>query len=83
MFGSVGTAGQRCTTTRRLLIHESRYEELVGRLIKAYAQVHIGNPLDQDILMGPLIDQVAVENYRAALDEIKKKVVKLCMVGEC
>ncbi len=73
VFGSVGTAGQRCTTTRRLLIHESRYEELVGRLVKAYAQVHIGNPLDQDVLMGPLIDQVAVESYRAALDEIKKE----------
>jgi len=73
VFGSVGTAGQRCTTTRRLLIHEARYEELVGRLVKAYAQVHIGNPLDQDVLMGPLIDQVAVESYRAALDEIKKE----------
>jgi len=73
VFGSVGTAGQRCTTTRRLLIHEVRYEELVGRLVKAYAQVHIGNPLDQDVLMGPLIDQVAVESYRAALDEIKKE----------
>lgn len=73
LFGAVGTAGQRCTTTRRLLIHESRYEELVGRLVKAYAQVHIGNPLEPDVLMGPLIDQVAVEGYRAALDEIKKE----------
>ncbi len=73
VFGAVGTAGQRCTTTRRLLIHESRYEELVGRLVKAYAQVHIGNPLEPDVLMGPLIDQVAVEGYRAALDEIKKE----------
>lgn len=73
VFGAVGTAGQRCTTTRRLLIHESRYDELLGRLVKAYAQVHIGNPLDPDVLMGPLIDQVAVEGYRAALDEIKKE----------
>lgn len=73
LFGAVGTAGQRCTTTRRLLIHESQYEELVGRLVKAYAQVHIGNPLEPDVLMGPLIDQVAVEGYRAALDEIKKE----------
>lgn len=73
VFGAVGTAGQRCTTTRRLLIHESRSEELVGRLVKAYAQVHIGNPLEPDVLMGPLIDQVAVEGYRAALDEIKKE----------
>lgn len=73
VFGAVGTAGQRCTTTRRLLIHESRYEELVFRLVKAYAQVHIGNPLEPDVLMGPLIDQVAVEGFRAALDEIKKE----------
>lgn len=73
VFGSVGTAGQRCTTTRRLFIHESRYDELVGRLVKAYAQVQIGNPLEKDVLMGPLIDPIAVECYRAALDEIKKE----------
>jgi aldehyde dehydrogenase (NAD+) len=73
VFGAVGTAGQRCTTTRRLIVHESRYEELVGRLVKAYAQVQMGNPLDKDVLMGPLIDQVAVEGYRTALDEIKKE----------
>lgn len=73
VFGAVGTAGQRCTTTRRLFVHESRYEELVGRLVKAYAQVPIGNPLEPDVLMGPLIDQVAVEGYRAAIDEIKKE----------
>lgn len=73
VFGAVGTAGQRCTTTRRLIVHESLYEELVGRLVKAYAQVQIGNPLEKEVLMGPLIDQVAVEGYRAALDEIKKE----------
>lgn len=73
VFGAVGTAGQRCTTTRRLFIHESRYEELVGMLVKAYAQVQIGNPLEKEVLMGPLIDQIAVESYRAALDEIKKE----------
>ncbi|MGQ0667358.1 MAG: L-piperidine-6-carboxylate dehydrogenase [Nitrospiraceae bacterium] len=73
LFGAVGTAGQRCTTTRRLFVHESRYDELVGKLVKAYAQVRIGNPLEPDILMGPLIDQVAVEGYRTALDEIKKE----------
>ncbi len=73
VFGAVGTAGQRCTTTRRLIVHESRYEEVVGRLVKAYAQVQIGNPLDKEVLMGPLIDQIAVEGYRAALDEIKKE----------
>jgi aldehyde dehydrogenase (NAD+) len=73
LFGAVGTAGQRCTTTRRLLVHESRSDELVGKLVKAYAQVHIGNPMEPEVLMGPLIDQAAVETYRAAIDEIKKE----------
>jgi aldehyde dehydrogenase (NAD+) len=73
LFGAVGTAGQRCTTTRRLLVHESRYEQLAGKLVKAYAQVRIGNPLEPDVLLGPLIDQAAVESYRAALDEVKKE----------
>jgi aldehyde dehydrogenase (NAD+) len=56
VFGAVGTAGQRCTTTRRLFIHEAVYEELVSRLKKAYASVTIGNPLDAETLVGPLID---------------------------
>jgi len=73
LFGAVGTAGQRCTTTRRLLVHESRAEELLDKLVKAYRQVRIGNPLDSDVLLGPLIDHVAVETYRAAIDEIKKE----------
>jgi aldehyde dehydrogenase (NAD+) len=73
VFGAVGTAGQRCTTTRRLLVHESRADELLDRLVKAYKQVRIGNPLDADVLLGPLIDHVAVETYRAAIDEIKKE----------
>jgi aldehyde dehydrogenase (NAD+) len=73
VFGAVGTAGQRCTTTRRLFVHESRYEELTSRLIKAYGQVRIGNPLDSNILMGPLIDQAAVQAYVFALEEIKKE----------
>jgi aldehyde dehydrogenase (NAD+) len=73
VFGAVGTAGQRCTTTRRLFVHASRAEELIGRLVKAYHQVQIGNPLEPSILMGPLIDQAAVESYRAAIDEIKKE----------
>jgi aldehyde dehydrogenase (NAD+) len=72
LFGAVGTAGQRCTTTRRLFVHESRYEQLVGKLVKAYGQVHIGNPLEPNVLMGPLIDQQAVERYRNALDEVQK-----------
>ncbi len=73
VFGAVGTAGQRCTTTRRVLVHESCADELLDRLVKAYKQVRIGNPLDADVLLGPLIDHVAVETYRAAIDEIKKE----------
>ncbi len=82
VFGAVGTAGQRCTTTRRLLIHESRYAELIPRLVNAYRQVRIGNPLASDILMGPLIDQVAVETYRSALDEIKKEGGEILWGGQ-
>ncbi len=72
-FGAVGTAGQRCTTTRRVFVHGSRYAELVGRLTNAYRQVRIGNPLEQNVLMGPLIDQASVEAYRTTLGEIKKE----------
>ena len=72
-FGAVGTAGQRCTTTRRVIVHESRMEELVGGLINAYRQVHIGNPLDEKTLMGPLINQAAVALYQKALDELRQQ----------
>ncbi len=72
VFGAVGTAGQRCTTTRRLFIHESRYDELVKRLVAAYEQVRIGNPLEPGVLMGPLIDQAAVDRYRDALQEAQR-----------
>ena len=67
LFGAVGTAGQRCTTTRRLVVHESRERELVARLATAYAQVRIGDPLEAGTLMGPLIDDAAVRNFEAAL----------------
>ena len=67
VFGSVGTAGQRCTTTRRVFVHNSRLAELEQRLIHAYRQVKIGNPLDPGTLMGPLIDPTAVERYLAAI----------------
>ncbi len=72
LFGAVGTAGQRCTTTRRLFVQERRYDELVQQLIRAYGQVRIGNPLDQGVLMGPVISQEAVDAYRAAIDEAVK-----------
>ncbi|MBM4128178.1 MAG: aldehyde dehydrogenase family protein [Nitrospira sp.] len=81
LFGAVGTAGQRCTTTRRLIVHESRYDELIGKLVKAYAQVHIGNPLEPNVLMGPLIDQQAVEGYRATLEEAQKEGGQLLCGG--
>ncbi len=67
VFGAVGTAGQRCTTTRRVFVHASRQEELEKRLVHAYGQVKIGNPLDAGTLMGPLIDAQAVERYKAAI----------------
>ncbi|MEM8485457.1 MAG: aldehyde dehydrogenase family protein [Bacteroidota bacterium] len=67
VFGAVGTAGQRCTTTRRLIIHESRYDELKNGLVNAYEQIRIGDPLDQNNHMGPLIDTDAVDAYNASI----------------
>lgn len=71
LFGSVGTAGQRCTSTRRVLVHESREAELTRKLVAAYGHVRVGNPLDPDVLMGPLIDRLAVERFLAAIEEAK------------
>jgi len=73
LFGAVGTAGQRCTTTRRLFVQETRYDELVSRLVAAYKQVQVGDPLKPGVLMGPLIDQAAVHAYREAIEEIQKE----------
>jgi aldehyde dehydrogenase (NAD+) len=67
VFGAVGTAGQRCTTTRRVLVHESRLAELEQRLVRAYGQVRIGDPLEPGTLMGPLIDGGAVRQFEAAV----------------
>ncbi len=71
LFAAVGTAGQRCTTLRRLIVHKSIADTLVDRLVDAYRQVRIGDPLDENTLMGPLISQTAVENMMAALAEAK------------
>ncbi len=71
LFGAVGTAGQRCTTTRRIIMHQSIARELTQRLVKAYQQVTIGNPLEDEILMGPLVNARAVEDMLAALETIK------------
>ena len=70
VFGAVGTAGQRCTTTRRLIIHESLYEVVKEKLKKAYGQLVIGNPLDAGVHVGPLIDKDAVEQYSFAQEKI-------------
>jgi aldehyde dehydrogenase (NAD+) len=67
VFGAIGTAGQRCTSTRRVLVHRSRAAELERRLVAAYGQVCIGDPLEPDTLMGPLIDAGAVSRYQAAV----------------
>jgi aldehyde dehydrogenase (NAD+) len=72
VFGAVGTAGQRCTTTRRVIVHESRLEELKERLVKAYGQVRIGDPLDPGTLMGPLIDEAAVDRVVKAAETVRK-----------
>jgi aldehyde dehydrogenase (NAD+) len=71
LFGAVGTAGQRCTTLRRLIVHESIHAELLPRLQAAYARVRIGNPLEPGTLVGPLIDAGAYESMQAALAEAR------------
>lgn len=71
LFGSVGTAGQRCTSTRRLIVHETVYEEVKSRLASAYKNLTIGNPLDEKFHVGPLIDKDAVEAYLSAIKKVK------------
>ena len=73
VFGSVGTAGQRCTSTRRIIAHSSIFGRLVDNLINAYKQVRIGDPLDKKTLMGPLIDQKAIDDFSNALEKVKKE----------
>ena len=81
VFGAVGTAGQRCTSTRRLIIHESIYETVKSSLIDAYSQLKIGNPLDESNHVGPLIDKDAVENYKKAIDSVKKEGGNIIVEG--
>ena len=71
VFGAVGTAGQRCTSTRRVIVQESISEILTDRLLNAYSQVNIGNPLEKGTLMGPLVNQGAVDSYLNALEKVK------------
>ncbi len=81
VFGAVGTAGQRCTSTRRLIIHENVYDEVKERLAKAYGQLRIGDPLDENIHVGPLIDTASVEIYSDALEKIGKEGGKFVVDG--
>ena len=82
LFGAVGTAGQRCTTTRRLLVHDQVREELLRRLIAAYQQVKIGNPLEPGVLMGPLINRQAVGEMQAALRALRDQGGRVLYGGE-
>ncbi|HKL03720.1 MAG TPA: aldehyde dehydrogenase family protein [Cryomorphaceae bacterium] len=81
VFGAVGTAGQRCTSTRRVIIHESIYDDVKNTLIKAYGQIKIGNPLDEKNHVGPLIDKDAVEQYSNALNQVEEEGGKILVQG--
>ena len=81
-FGAVGTAGQRCTTTRRLLVHESQYEPLLQRLVKAYGSLRIGDPRQPGVLMGPLIDEAAQKAMARALEQAQAQGGTVLCGGE-
>ena len=81
VFGAVGTAGQRCTSTRRLIIHENVYDRFVEKLTKAYQQIKIGDPLDANNHMGPLIDKDAVKLYLQSIEACKKEGGKFLIEG--
>ncbi len=82
VFGAVGTAGQRCTSTRRVLAHRSRFDELKHALVNAYRQVRIGDPLDPATLMGPLIDEASLERVLAACEAVRAAGGELLCGGE-
>ena len=81
-FGAVGTAGQRCTSTRRVIVHESIADEIRQRLLAAYKSVKIGDPLDRGTLMGPLIDQASVENVQRSIEKVKSEGGEVLYGGE-
>ena len=82
LFGAVGTAGQRCTTTRRLLVHQDMFEEVKERLVRAYDDISIGNPMDEGTLCGPLIDEAAVANMERSIAACKAEGGVLLRGGE-
>ncbi|MBI5370536.1 MAG: aldehyde dehydrogenase family protein [Sphingobacteriales bacterium] len=81
LFGAVGTAGQRCTSTRRLIIQEDVYETVKNKLVSAYQQLRIGDPLDQQNHVGPLIDKAAVQMYTGAIEQCKKEGGRFIVEG--
>ncbi|WP_299761375.1 aldehyde dehydrogenase family protein [uncultured Dokdonia sp.] len=81
VFGAVGTCGQRCTSTRRLIIHESIYDKVKDAIVAAYGQLRIGNPLDENNHVGPLIDTDAVANYNNALEQVVAQGGKIIVEG--
>lgn len=81
VFGAVGTCGQRCTSTRRLIIHESIYDKVKDAVVDAYGQLRIGNPLDENNHVGPLIDTDAVANYNNALEQVVAQGGKIIVEG--
>jgi len=82
VFGSVGTAGQRCTSTRRLFVHSTIYDQLKNRVVAAYQQIPIGDPLDSSTLMGPLIDEAAISNFEKAISQAQTEGGKVLAGGE-
>ena len=82
VFGAVGTAGQRCTSTRRLIVHEKVFDTVKEKLVKVYGTLKIGNPLDPNTLVGPLIDQEAVKNFTNALEKVKEEGGNILAGGE-
>ena len=82
LFGAVGTAGQRCTSTRRIIVQQNIYDQLIDKLKNAYTQVRIGDPLDNNTLMGPLVDQGAVDDFLAALEKVKMEGGEILCGGE-
>jgi aldehyde dehydrogenase (NAD+) len=82
LFGAVGTSGQRCTSTRRILVHEKIYDEFLQKLIDAYKSIPIGDPLNSDILMGPLVNQATMDIMLAAIEKIKAAGGKIIYGGE-
>ena len=81
VFGAVGTAGQRCTSTRRLIIHDSIYDQVIEKITTAYKQIRVGDPLDTNNHVGPLIDTDAVKAYSNAIQQVKQAGGKLLVEG--